>query len=311
MKEQENKMILKDAYKKIKQLIAEEKWLDAHRACLEILRFDPDNIKIIRLKNIVEKKVRKINVKAIKEDLKKLKPLGKKGKYEELLEHLKELEPYVPDYPPLKKIIAKAQNEYKKIVTEKQKNYFFEEIENIKDLLKKKKYQEALRNAEKLRILKMNEKEVREWITKIRTTWIDNELKLNEALLKSSKYEDILIFLQKIKRIYPEYEKLNRIIDSFKKKNKEFQIEQKKDFIYIGIEKTRTLIQLKKYEKAVQAAREILDIDPENSQAKRLHLLASKKESKQMNRELVKQMTGSSREMKKLYKKNKKDFKKI
>ncbi len=308
MKKQEEKMILKDAIKKIKQLIAEEQWLDAHRACIEILRFDPDNIKIIRLKSVIEKNVKKINVRAIKEDLKKLQPLWDQKKYEELLEHLKDLEPYIPDYPPLKKYIMRARDAYRKTVEKEQKVYVRQELEQIKKLIEQNKYQEAIRNAEKLRIQKFNENEVKEWIKKIRSSWVENDLKQHETLLKSKKYEDIQIFLQKLKKIDPSNEKLDQLIKEAKKKAREYQIEQKRDFIFIGIEKTRTMIQLKKYGKAIEAAREILAIDPNNLQVKRLFAKASRKENHQINKDVVSLMKRNNKELKQQYKQNKKDF---
>ncbi len=308
MKEQEAKIILKDAYKKIKQLIRDEKWVDAHRACIEILRFDPDSIKIIRLKNVIEKNVKKINIIAIKEDVKKLQPLRDQGKYEELLQNLKELEPYLNDYPPLKKIILEAQEGYRKQVEKEQKEYVSAELENIKSLLNEKKYQEAIRNAEKLRIQKYNEDVVKEWIKKIRDNWIDNELNQNEMLIGSSKYEDILLFLQKLKKIDANNAKLTKLTEEIKKRNNQFKLEQKRDYIFIGLEKTRTLLQMRKYAKAVTAAREILDIDPTNSQARQLHETASKKEAKLINKDLTRNMKLARKEIKSAYKQNKKDF---
>lgn len=301
-------MVLKDAIKKIKQLIAEEKWLDAHRACIEILRFDPDNIKIIRLKNVIEKNVKKINVRAIKQDLKKLQPLWDQKKYEELLEHLKDLEPYIADYPPLKKFILKAQAAYKKSIEKEQKAYVEKELEKIKKLIEQKKYQEAIRNAEKLRIQKFNEDEVKAWIKKIREYWVENDLKQHETLLNSDKYEDIQIFLQKLKKIDPSNDKLDKMINDAKKKAKNLQIERKRDFIFIGLEKTRTMIQLKKFSKAVEAAREILNIDPDNVSAKRLFAKASRKEAKQIDKDVISLMKRNNKELKKQYKTDKKNF---
>lgn len=308
MKEQEAKIILKDAYKKIKQLISDERWVDAHRACIEILRFDPDNIKIIRQKNLIEKNVRKINIEAIKEDLKKLQPLWKEEKYEELLVSLKELEPYLNDYPPLKKIILQAQDGYKKQVETERKAYVRAELENIKTLIEAKKYQEAIRDAEKLRIQKYDEEEVRTWIQKIRDSWIDNELKKNELLLGGNKFEDILLLLHRIGRIDTSNPKIAKITAEIKKRYREYKLEQKRDFIFIGLEKTRTMLQMRKFSKAITAAREILDIDPANAEARKLLAIAEKKETRLINRELMENIKQARKELKIAYKNNKKDF---
>lgn len=311
MSQEELKNILKDAYGKIQTLIIEEKWIEAHRACLEILRFDPDNLKFIRLKNRIEKEVKKINIKAIKTDLDKLQPLWREKKYEELLEHLKQLEPYINDYPPLKDIILKAQNEYKNFVLNDQKKYFKVEMARIEQLLNQKEFQECIRAAQKLRILKYHEGAVKDLLKKIRTAWVDDELLKNKALLASSNYEDILIFLQGLYRMDSKSVKVNNLMNSVKKKYNRFKIEKKRDFIYEGEEKLRTLVILKKFDKAAQAAQEILNIDPYNKTVKNIYIKSIRRETKKIDKELIKQMKKAQKMMKDEYKNNKKNFVRI
>ena len=308
LSKKEAKDIIKNAIDKINALIAEGNWQDAHRACLEILRFDPDNIKIIRLKNVIEKNVKKINIKALKEDLESLKPLWEQKKYEELLTHLKELEPYINDYPPLRKIILKAQTAYQHEVEGQQKDYIEQEISSIEKLMNEGKHKEALMAAEKLRKLQMDEKKIVELIKKIRKSWIDYNLSASETLLKSDKYEDILLHLHKLKEIDPDSTKIKQLIETNKKKAAQQYLAQKRDFIFIGVEKTRTLLQLKKYEKAAQAAKEILDIDPKNVYAKRFYIKAIKKDSKLINKEVIQQMKKNQKLLKEEYKKDKTKF---
>lgn len=303
--------VLKQAYDKIQSLMTENRWLEAHRACLEVLQFDPDNIRIIRFKNIIEKKVKNINKNAIKEDLKNLQSLWKEEKYEEYLRHLKELEPYIIDYPPLKDIILKAQSVYQKQVRKQQEAYYRSTIADIQKLMQEQKFQEALRDAEKLRILNVQEKELKNFIAKIRTDWVEMELKKNKHLLESQKYEDILLFYQNLLRIDSKSQKLKKLIESTKNKYMVFRIQEKRELIYKGLEKMKTLYQLQKYQRTMEAAKEILNIDPQNKEARKFFVKAEYKMARSIDKELLIQMRSAQKQMKEQYKKTKKDIIKI
>lgn len=311
MAKDENKAILQEATQRIKNLIQEEKWLEAHRACLEILRFDPENLKIIRLKNKIESEVKKVNKRAIKEDLKKLKPLWEEGKFEELMKHLKALRPYRKDYKALNKFIEKVEKAYTQKIAENRKVYYEEEMKNIKQLMGQHEYQEAIRAAQKLRITKVHEKEVKKLILEIKNRWISHEIEANKKLLQSDKYEDALLKAQQIKKIDPESERIQKLIKSTKKKYQHHKVVEKRDFIYKGLEKTRTLMQLKKFDKALQAASEVLDADPENKKAQYMFTVAKRKALKSDSKLLHRQMKKAHKDMEEKYKKNKSRFIKI
>ena len=307
----DEKAILSEAYDRIKSLMQQDKWQDAHRACLEILRIDPDNLKIIRLKNKIEGKVKKINIKALKDDLKNIEPLWAEKKYEELLEHLKELEPYRDEYYPLKKLMIKAQKAYDKQFEEKKRKYYGEEMKFIDELLSKHEYQEAIRGAHKLRLSKINESEIKQLIKKIKQKWVDFELSQCKSLLSSEKYEDILIALQGIKRINPQNKTILKLIESKKKKYRTYKTEEKKDFVLKGVDEIQILLQKKKYEKAVQMAKKIIDIEPNNPKIQYLFLKSKKKFAKSTDKELYSQMKIARKDMHQKYKSDKKNVIKI
>lgn len=307
----ESQIVLSEAIQRIKNLMSQEKWLDAHRACLEILRFDPENLKIIRLKNKVEKQVKKINIRAIKEDIKNIQPLWKEKKYGELLEHLKELEPYRDEYKPLDRFIKKVQKAYLSEATDNQKEYYEAELKRIEQLAADKKFQEAIRAAQKLRIARKKDNQLKQKVQRIKDLWVEQELKANETLFKSEKYEDALLKAQEIKKIDLSSQKIEGVINSLKKKYQQYKVMEKRDFIYKGLEKAQTLLQLKKYDKAMQVAQEILGVDPENKKAQYLFSKAKRKLAKSTNSELRKQMKKSQKNMKEKYKKDKNEFIKI
>ncbi len=305
------KSLIKENYQLILDYMEQEKWADAHRACLEILRFDPENIKIIRLKSKIENKVRNLNRDSVKKDLEMLEPLWKEKKFADILAYLQKLQPFTADYPPLLQVIKKAQEAYNEQVYEQQEEYFGKDYERILQLIKEKKFGESMREAEKLRLLKINESQVRKLIGKIRTDWINSEIQENQTLLQSQRYEDILLLYQRLLRIDSKSTLLEKLIKQTKKDYQFYKIDEKKEFIYKSTEEIRTLYLIKKYDKAIKAAKEILDIDPRNKEIKSLYSRSQRKYHKQLQKEVIAQMLGSQRQYLPIYKENKKAFRRI
>jgi hypothetical protein len=308
MDAEEVKKILREARERIERLMAQEKWVEAHRACLEILRFNPENIKIIRLKNKIENSVRKLNRKALKEDLKKLVPLWRERKYDEIMPYIEKLEPYAADYGPLNRFIIKVRKEYKNRVISNQKQYLEDEINHIKQLAGENNFPEAVRLTEKLRVLLKNETELKKLLTDLRSRWINHELNTNKTLLESQNYEDILLFLQGLLRIDYRSLPVKKLIEKIKKRYQMVKVQQKKELIYKELSRIKTMYQLKKYYLAMDSAKDVLDIDPSNREAKTLFLKAKKQARKKQDREIREQMKTNRNKIKDRYKKNKKDF---
>ncbi len=305
------KIMAKDNYQLILDYIEKEEWAQAHRACLEILRFDPENIRIIRLKNKIESSVSKLNREAVKKDLLMLQPLWEQHKYLEILKYLEKLQPFVADYPPLLQIIKKAKLAYNKQVYEQQEQYYKESYARIIKLIEEKKFGESLRESEKLRLLKINEDQIKKLIKKIRSDWINNEIQSNQTLIQSTRYEDILFLYQNLRRIDPNSALLEMLIRKTKKDYQLYKVEEKKEFIYKGTEQIRTLYLLKKFDKALRAAKEILEIDPRNKEIKKLYAKSQKKYQLQLEKEVIAQMLISQKQYKNLYADNKNNFKRI
>ncbi len=299
---------LEEAYRKIKQLIKEERWLEAHRACLEVLQFDPENLKIIHYKNKIEKKVKQINKVAIADDIKKLKPLWAQQKYEELLKNLRVLEPYIGDFPQIKKLILKAEKKYTQQLRGEQETTYQTETVRLADLRKDHKYPEAIRTAEKLRVMGIHKNDLKNLLAAIRNEWIDYEIDQNKILFTEKKFEDILLLYQRLLKIDPKSIKLKKRIEQTKKAYQEYKVEEKKEFIYKTLEDIRTLYQLKKYEKAFEACEAVLHVDPLNKNAQSFQKRSAKKVKKIIDDEVITQMINDHKKDRKEYKADHKSF---
>ncbi len=308
---EESRDIIKNALEQIKNLIADEKLAEAHKLCLDILRYDPENIKIIKLKNKIEKRVNKLNTRSINADLKKLQIYWKHRDFTVLMESLQALKPYASQNRKLAKFIQKVQAAYNEEIKKERHEAFQREFQKIQVFLQEHKYQEALRNAEKLRIARISEEKIKELISKVKGRWIEFEIEQNRALINSEKYEDTLIFLQSLYRIDKNSERVKSLMNKVKKIYSNYKIEQKREYIYKELEKYRTLFQLKKYDQALSTIMGLMEIDPNNKKIKRHYMKCFKKVTSMMNRELDRQMKVARKAMKESFKKSKKDFIKI
>jgi len=311
MKADEAKKIIKEAIGEIRGLMRQEKWKEAHRACLEILRFDPENIKIIRLKNKIEKAVKKINRGSIEQDLKNLEPLWKEKKYQELLEYLKKLQPYAVDVPKISGLIIKAGKEYQKQLLAEQEQYLQQELKQINDLAAASKFADAVKAADKLLALHLDEEKIREVLKTLKRDWIEYELRQNQGLTGGEKYEDILLFYQGLLHIDGKSDKIKKLIGVTKKKYQVYRVQQKRELIYKQLEKIKTLYQMGRYEQVMELTEEILGIDPLNKEAKFYLVKAGRKAEKTLDREIFLQMKNARSQLKSEMRLNRKNVTRI
>jgi hypothetical protein len=311
MDRRDSKNFVKDTETRINELMAQKKWLEAHKICLEVLRFDPSNIKIIRLKNKIEKTVTQINQDALKEDIYNLKPLLREGRFDELMPNLEKLKSFANEYAPLKKFIYESEIAYKKYISNEKDAYVDQEIKHIEQLALSNEFDEAIRIAEKLRKISLRDTEFRKILENLRERWIDYELARNKDLLESKNYEEILVFYQGMLNIDYKSQKVQKNIQKVKKEYKEFLLFQQKEAVKKAMERIKTMYQLGKYDLLMDTAKDILEFDPSNKEAKKFFNKAYKKASKIQDRDIQAQMKIDRNQTKEEYLKDKKKFIKI
>ncbi len=255
---------LKDFENKIKQLILLKDYSQAFKLSQEILRYDPNNVTIIKLQNKIEKKVKKRNSKIIEKEIQKLKPLYNAGQYEQYLKGLSALQSYLKDYPKLKILILDATNKLNQSYKTKRNDYIEQQIQTVNALIEEEKYIEALNICTQLLQFNIKINKLNHLISSIKHQYINSEFEKNHALLQTNKYEDINLFYQNLKKIDPQNNKINTLIERNKKEEHLNDLDNKKDFIYKILEEIKILNIKKKYDDALKLTMRILTIDPDN-----------------------------------------------
>jgi hypothetical protein len=192
---------LKDFEEQTKALIKEENWPQAYKLCNQILSYDTENIKFIKLKKYIEKEIASINQRAIKEQIENLEPLLKEKKYAEYLKAIAPLQSFVKEYPEIGTKIVKAKKLLDKQYQDKRDAIFNEvsnEIKSKKDTLD---FNEVMLKLNKLYKLGIHKTDVQKLGNKLKNQHIKKQIKENLGLINSQKFEDTIIFLLKLKKL--------------------------------------------------------------------------------------------------------------
>lgn len=275
---------LKDFEEQVQTLIKEEKWADAYKVCNKILSYDNENIKFIKLRKQIEKEVENINRKAIKEELLKIENLIKEEKYADYLKAIAPLQSFVNIYPEIGKKIVKA----KKLLDaqyERKRNAVFEEVS--KEIKNKADFNEVLPKLNTLYKLGIKQSEVKKLEKKAISDYINKQLKENQGLIRSQRFEDIIIFLLKLKKLDPNNSTVQSLISNTKKNYQSYKIESKKDYIFKTIEEIKTLYIRKKYDLCIVLCERLLDLDENSEIAKTYKTKATIKANKASDRKIL------------------------
>lgn len=277
---------LKEYQQEIEKLIAEENLPKAYEICNRILSYDPENSTFIRLKHRIEKTVQEINRKAIREELQGIEHLLAEKKYAEYLKSIAPLQTYVNQYPEIARKILQAKKLLDQEYSSRREQAYQEILHSLR-LGKNLDYQEIIQKLENFSKLGIHVTEIRQRLRQVRRKYIAEQIRLNHGLINSAKFEDILIFLLKLKKIDPQNKQILQLISRVNESYRDFKIESRKDFIFKTEEEIKTLYLKKKYDYCVELCRRVLEIDSQNSLAAKYLTRAQSKSNIESERQII------------------------
>lgn len=291
-------------------LLSEKKFKQAYELCNQVILKYPDETDFINLKEKIEQAVKDENEKTAEEKIDELKDLWKRKKYAEILKRLKELLKIAPNNKKVLREIKEAQEGYKEQIAELQKEF----IKKQNDLLNKLLMENPdLLINELYELEKSNPQniQVEEMLRKFRDKLIEKKIKEKRDLINSDKFEAISHFIDQLTKIDQKNPRITQLVQNVRLKQHQYQIEQKKEFIYRGEKEIVTLIQLEKFDKAIKAAEEILKIDATNKRIQNLLKSAEKKFFNQTQNGAIASILANLPDLESQYKKNKSKFLKL
>ena len=298
------------AEQNIEILISEGKFKEAYEKCKRhLLQFPDENI-FQKLKEKIEEKVQEKNEKVIDEKINEVKSLWKENNYVGILNKLKPLLKIDPENSRLRKLISKAQEEYKVKVEKLQKEFGKTQVEKLSKLLE----EDGKLLLEELFLLEKNNpgnRQILRLTSDFRNKLIRKKIKEKSDLIRSEKYDDIENFISQLRKIDKKNSQIEKLEKSVKLQKHDTQLDEKSEYLYKSHTHLDTLMRLKKFDKAIIVANEILEVDENNEKilktlkkAENLYFKSTKKTS-------IESIGKSLQNLSKEYKKDKTQFVKI
>lgn len=305
-----NNPYLEQAKKNVIGLIKDKKFKTAYNFCKEILVRFPEAKEFVRLQEDIEKEVEKQNTVVVENAIKELEPLWSSKKYFEILKQLKSSFQLAPENRVLIKTYEKAQKLYKEQMEDQEKEFGKKEENKLEELFKKDP-DKLVRELNLIDQRYPKNKKFQELTQSYRNKIIKKKIDEKSELFNSNKFEDISNFLGQLRSIDRNSSEVVRLEREMKDKFDQNKIDKKTEFLYQTGDQIVTLLKLEKYDKAMKAAQEILDVDPENKKIQKLLKKAEKAHFKQSREKSIDCITENFDALEKEYKKNKKNFVRI
>lgn len=288
---------LEQVEQKIYILQNQGKLAEAYDLCKLYLSQYPEERSLHNLKADIEEAIEDANERVVEKKLKEMAPLWDKNEYGKIIKQLKELIKYAPNNKELKKEYQSAQEKYKEQIEEKTNEYKKQQTAKLEKLL-----QENDQNfVNELYFLGNNNpgnSEVQALVKLYKNKFIEKKLAEKKELMNSEKFDDINNYLSQLEKIDPQSDILKNAKEQIRIKKHQRQNQEKQEFIYQGISHLDTLMKLKKYDKAIKAAQEILDSDKTNEIAEKIIKEAQKKLFTQTREITIEKITASQPQIK-------------
>lgn len=267
---------LEQIEQKIYLLQNEGKLSQAYDLCKLYLSQYPEERSLHKLKAEVEQSIQEANEKVVEAKLKELDPLWKTEEYSKILKALKDLLKYSPNHKELKSQYQEAQKKYQAQIEFQSQEFKRKQSVRFEKLLQEN---ENGLISELIFLEKANpgNPQVTTLIKDFRDKLIRKKVAEKSELMSSGKFDAMENLLDQLRKIDSQNNYIKELEDQIKIRRHENQNDQKREFVYQGITHLDTLMKLKKYDKAMKAANEILNSDPQNQMAQKILKEAEKK----------------------------------
>lgn len=214
-----------------------------------------------------------------KETNQEIKKLRKAGEFEKALVLTVALKKeYSGDYK-LHKLINILKEEIRQQELKSRNVFIKTGLKTIKSLRKERKFEEAIQAGAELIEVDPDNNRAHKLLQKSKIDFIEQKLHdpIREKWLQKEEYEKLYLFYQKLKKVFPQYTRLNKLISDTEKKMKIADQIKKKAFADESLKKLRQMFSEGKYEQVIKGANELIVFTHEgSSEAKKLLTLAEK-----------------------------------
>ena len=291
----------------INMLLSDKKYKEAYKLCVDFLNKFPEERTFIKLKEKIEEEVADENAKIIEEKINSTSKFFETKNYAEILRTLQPLLKLAPNHKRLQKEILKAQELYKDQIEDTQESFLKKQREKLEKILKENP--ELI--LDELIYIERNQPgnhQVENLINEYKEKYINKKIDEKKELINSDKFDSIYHFIEQLRKVDDKNATLNNLETKIKNRQHGNQIDETKEFVFSSENHLLTLMKIKKYDKAIKVAEEILESDKNNTRVAKILKEAQDKFYSQSRDTVAELIVQTNKTMDNEYQQNKDGF---
>lgn len=299
---------IEQGLKIVKNLADKGDLAGAMNACQELLKVNPYDKSVHKYLEEIQERILKENEKKVDADIESTMHLWKEEKFNELMEIYGKLYQYAPNHSRLIKLVQKLQEKMTEAQKTSQKDFLQKAVNAIKGLISDGKFGDAIQACNELLSLDPMNRKGKELLLEAKNRLIDQKLKENSRVVEGADFERALEFYNTLLAINPDNEKVKKLEETAKSHLGGKKELAGKIHLNESVDRMKQLFDAKEYEKVLQAAEEILRIEPGNLTAKIFMQKATATINKEIESKIVAKLKDAGAEAEKEYGKNTEAF---
>ncbi len=291
----------------INMLLSDKKYKEAYKLCVDFLNKFPEERTFIKLKEKIEEEVADENAKIIEEKINSTSKFFETKNYAEILRTLQPLLKLAPNHKRLQKEILQAQELYKDQIEDTQESFLKKQREKLEKILKENP--ELI--LDELIYIERNQPgnhQVENLINEYKEKYINKKIDEKKELINSDKFDSIYHFIEQLRKVDDKNATLNNLETKIKNRQHGNQIDETKEFVFSSENHLLTLMKIKKYDKAIKVAEEILESDKNNTRVAKILKEAQDKFYSQSRDTVAELIVQTNKTMDNEYQQNKDGF---
>jgi hypothetical protein len=224
------------------------------------------------------------------EAISEIRKLLKAGEAQKALQLTLAVRKVAPRDPVVHKLIQESKDKLRSQELGSRGDFVKDAFTKIKQFKKDKDFESASKAAQELSVYAPENKKAQKLRKKMGIALIHQKLHAPERkqLEEAGEYEKLYQFYQRLKLVFPEYQKIRGLIKKTEKKLIEIDRERKKEFAAESLEKIKTFYKEGKFEKVINGAEELQAITHKGSmEAKRLLDQATRANEKEIETQII------------------------
>jgi hypothetical protein len=235
----------------------------------------------------------------------KIKELRKAGELNKALQLTVALKGDYQKNDKLHKLINSLKTEIRRAEIKNREKFIKKGLKTVRELRREDKFEQAIQAGAELLEVDPNNSKAQKLLQKSKVDFIEQKLHdpIRKEWQKKEEFEKLYLFYQKLKKVFPHYIKLNKLIIQTEQKMIAVDRKQKKTFADESLKKLQQMLAEGKYEAVIDGAEELVTFTHEGSTgAKKILKIAEKANLREIEDDTYKYMQDQQPLLKSAYK---------